>query len=145
MSPLNQRQELHKLLVKKLAIKTNIRKNLVRITGSKYQPLDNQFQIQEALEKFSDLVNYCEEPINKALLSLALLAYIQAFEDGNKRTSRLCANAVLVANSYCPLSFRSINEVEYKKSIILFYEQNNLSYLKNLLIEQFEFAVNNYW
>ena len=73
-----------------------------------------------------------------------MIAYIQPFEDGNKRISRILGNALLLANDYCPLSYRSVDEVEYKKAIILFYEQNNASYFKQLFIEQFKQAVNNF-
>ena len=54
-------------------------------------------------------------------------------------------NAVLAANNFCPLSYRSIDDIEYKKALLIFYEQNNLSYFKELFIEQFEFAVENYF
>jgi len=39
-----------------------------------------------------------------------MISYIQPFEDGNKRTARLLGNAILLANNYCPLSYRSIDE-----------------------------------
>jgi Fic family protein len=74
-----------------------------------------------------------------------MIAYIQPFEDGNKRTSRMVSNAILLAFGICPLSYRSIDEAEYKKAVILFYELNNISYFKQLFIEQFRFAVNNYF
>jgi len=76
---------------------------------------------------------------------MLLIAYIQPFEDGNKRTSRLMGNAVLLAHDICPLSYRSVKDSEYKKAVLLFYEQNNISYFKQLFIEQFKFAVNNYF
>jgi len=82
---------------------------------------------------------------SKALLSLLLIAYIQPFEDGNKRTSRLLANACLLSHHACPMSFRSIDETEYKKAIILFYERNNASLMKKLLLEQWKFSVSNYF
>jgi len=50
-----------------------------------------------------------------------------------------------MADNICPLSFRSIDESEYKKSVILFYEQNNLRMFKELFIEQFKFAIENYF
>jgi len=76
---------------------------------------------------------------------MLLIAYIQPFVDGNKRASRLCGNAILQSFDFCPLSYRSMNEIEYKKAILLFYEQNNISYFKELFIKQFEFAVKNYF
>ncbi|MBU4057052.1 Fic family protein, partial [Patescibacteria group bacterium] len=81
----------------------------------------------------------------KAVIAMILIAYIQPFEDGNKRTSRLTGNAILMAHDICPLSYRNMDEVEYKKAVILFYEQNNIGYFKKLFIEQFEFAVKNYF
>jgi hypothetical protein len=54
-------------------------------------------------------------------------------------------NAVLLANNVCPLSYRSINEVDYKKAILLFYEQNSANFFKELFIEQFKFVVDNYF
>ncbi|OGH94000.1 MAG: hypothetical protein A2538_03100 [Candidatus Magasanikbacteria bacterium RIFOXYD2_FULL_41_14] len=138
-------EDFHYLLIKGLGVERNLRKRVVRIAGTTYAPLDNQFQIREAMEKFCHLVNTQKNPFVQALTALLLIAYIQPFEDGNKRTSRLLANAILLANSSCPLSFRSIDEIEYKKAMLLFYEQNSLAYLKELFIQQFEFAVKNYF
>jgi hypothetical protein len=50
-------------------------------------------------------------------------------------------NACLIKNYSCPISFRAIDSVEYKKAMLLFYEQNNLSAMKTILIDPFEFAV----
>jgi Fic family protein len=136
--------ELHSLLMKGLGIENKPRSHQIAITGTNYKPLDNQWQIEEVLNKFIELINQFKSGLDRSLATLALLSYIQAFEDGNKRTSRLAANACLLADGYSPLSFRSIDENEYKKAVLLFYEQNNLSYLKQLFIEQFEFAASNY-
>lgn len=141
----NKIEELHSILIEGLEINQKIRNKPVGITGTRYRPLDNQFQIKEALDQSAIVINQTKNILTKSLLASALISYLQAFEDGNKRTSRLLSNSILMANDYCPLSFRSIDETEYKKAIILFYEQNNLSYLKDLFLEQFEFAVSNYW
>jgi len=34
---------------------------------------------------------------------------------------------------------------DYKKAMILFYDQNSLALYKKIFIDQFEFAVNNYF
>jgi hypothetical protein len=36
-------------------------------------------------------------------------------------------------------------KVDYKKAMLIFYEQSNLSCLKEIFIEQFECAVNAYF
>jgi len=138
-------EDVHNLLTRDMNVARNIRAGLVRIGGTAYQPLDNRFQIQEALKKTCVLINKQNNLFAKALIAMLMVAYIQPFEDGNKRASRLIGNALLIAHNACPLSFRSVDELEYKKAILLFYEQNNFSYFKELFIQQFEFAVKNYF
>ena len=92
-----------------------------------------------------DLINSKDNIFEKAPLSLVLLSYIQAFSDGNKRTARITSNAILIANGYCPLSFRSVDSIYYKKAMLVFYEQNNIYAFKQIYIDQFEFAVKEYF
>lgn len=138
-------ENIHSLLVDGLNVTKNLRKTLVGITGTNYKPLDNEFQIREALEKSCKLVNETRDVFEKAVILMLLIAYIQPFVDGNKRTSRLCGNAIFQSFDFCPLSYRSMDEGEYKKAMLLFYEQNNISYFKELFLKQFEFAVENYF
>ena len=136
---------IHSVLTKKLGITKNIRKAGVGITGTKYRPLDNEPQIKEALQNMVDLINEKESFFEKAFLISILIAYIQIFEDGNKRTSRMISNAILLAHHSIPLSYRIVDVEEYKKAVILFYEINNLAYFKQIFIDQFEDAVSNYF
>lgn len=138
-------EELHSLLVKELDVDTGIRRRRVGVTGTNYRPLDNEYQIREALEDTCRLINGKENVFEKALLALVLLSYIQAFADGNKRTSRITSNAILIANKYCPISFRTVDSVDYKKAMLIFYEQNNISAFKKIFIDQFAFAVQTYF
>ena len=138
-------EDIHQLLTKELSVDKGIRHRRVGITGTNYHPLDNEFQIREALQDTCDLINGKEDVFEKALLTLLLLSYIQPFSDGNKRTARITSNALLIANGYCPLSFRSVNSIDYKKTMLVFYEQNNLYAFKQIFIEQFEFAVREYF
>lgn len=136
---------IHSVLTKKLGISKNIRKKGVGVTGTKYRPLDNEPQIKEALQNMVDLINEKESFFEKAFLVSILIAYIQVFEDGNKRTSRIISNAILLAHHSIPLSYRIVDVEEYKKAVILFYELNNIFYFKQIFIDQFEDAVNNYF
>ena len=65
--------------------------------------------------------------------------------DGNKRTSRLMANALLISRSLCPLSFRTVEANDYRAALLLFYEQNNLRAFKKMFLEQVEFAMKEYF
>ena len=138
-------EDIHQLLTKELSIDKGLRRHRVGITGTNYHPLDNEFQIREAMRDACELINSKSNIFEKALLTLILLSYIQPFSDGNKRTARITSNAILIANDYCPLSFRSIDSIVYKKAMLIFYEQNNLYAFKQIFMEQFEFAVKEYF
>ena len=138
-------EDIHSILTKELEVDRNIRHRRVGITGTNYRPLDNEFQIREALEDTCTLVNGKDNVFEKAFLTLVLLSYIQAFVDGNKRTARITSNAILIANGYCPISFRTVDSIDYKKAMLMFYEQNNIAAFKKIFIEQFLFAVKTYF
>jgi len=138
-------ENIHGLLIKDLGVERNIRIRRVGISGTNYRPLDNEFQIKEALESMCELVNAKSNIFEKALLALILTSYIQAFNDGNKRTARILSNAILMSNQYCPISFRTVNSIYYKKAMLLFYEQNNITAFKGIFMEQFEFSVKTYF
>ncbi|MEK7544022.1 MAG: Fic family protein [Patescibacteria group bacterium] len=137
--------QLHNVLIDHMGVTPGIRKHPVGITGSLYRPLDNEWQIREGLEKLIKVVNGSTYPLEKALIIMAVLAYIQAFTDGNKRTSRMLANAVLMAYDYYPISYRVVDENVYKQAMIYFYEQNSLHDIKKILIDQYEFAIDTYF
>lgn len=138
-------ENIHSILIKELNIGKNIRKHRVGISGTNYTPLDNDFQIREALNSMCALIDKKENVFEKALLILVLISYIQPFTDGNKRAARIISNAVLIHYQYCPISFRTVDSIDYKKAMLIFYEQNNISAFKTIFIEQFEFAVKTYF
>ena len=137
-------EELHAILVKDLGVGFGLRAKPVGITGSKYLPLDNIYQIGEAIESLIAAVSRTASPYAKALLALLGVSYIQPFEDGNKRTSRLMANALLLSHGCATLSYRSIDESEYKRATLVFYELNSILPMKKIFIEQYDFAARNY-
>ena len=138
-------EDIHSLLIKELGVERNIRKRSVGISGTNYRPIDNEFHIKEAMEEMCGLVNLKQNAFEKALLVLLLISYIQPFDDDNKRTARIVSNAILMSHHCCPLSFRTVDSTDYKKAMLIFYEQNNLSAFKKIFITQFEFAVNTYF
>jgi len=138
-------EDIHSLLTKELGINRNLRNRRVGITGTNYRPLDNEFQIKEAFEKMCILINEKSNIFEKSLLALVLISYIQGFMDGNKRTARIVSNAILIANNYCPISFRTVDSIDYKKAMLIFYEQNNITAFKRIFIDQFQFAVKTYF
>jgi Fic family protein len=132
-------------LIKDLGVDRNIRKGRIGISGTNYRPIDNEYQIKEALQDMCNLVFSRNSIFEKALLILVLISYIQPFVDGNKRTARIISNAILIENKFCPISFRTVDSVKYKKAMLIFYEQNNITAFKEIFMNQFEFAVSTYF
>jgi len=138
-------EKIHSLLTSGLQIGAGIRKSPVRIIGTRYAPPAEKTKITGALDSSAKTINTMSNPFSMALASILMISYIQPFEDGNKRTARIMANALLLAHDICPISYRSVNEADYKKAVILFYEQNSAVFMKELFVEQFKFAIDNYF
>lgn len=136
--------QLHEILVKDLSVGTSIRQKPVGVVGSRYRPLDNAHQIKEAVDALGAAITRMETPYAGALTALLGVSYIQPFEDGNKRTARLMADALLIAHDCAPLSYRSVEEKEYREATLVFYELNSIIPFKKIFTAQYEFAAKNY-
>jgi fido (protein-threonine AMPylation protein) len=137
-------EELHEILVKDLNVGKGLRKQMVGVIGSVYQPLDNLHQVREGLDALIEAVARVQTPYAKALVALCGISYLQPFEDGNKRTARLLANAILLAYACAPLSYRSVEESEYREATLVFYEINSIVPFKKIFIDQYVFAARTY-
>lgn len=99
--------------------------NGTAIFGSGYIPLSGQERLEKELQTLIECLSKINDPFEKALYASSNLAYLQFFEDGNKRTSRLFQNAVLMANNLPPVLF-PISEIKnYIESTIYYYEQGD--------------------
>lgn len=139
-----QIEDIHKLLVSGLNVSFGLRSKPVGVIGSKYIPLSVSSQIQEALTDLCSIINKLQNPYDKALLALVGISYIQPFEDGNKRTARLFTNAILLAYDCAPLSYRNVDEINYRESILVFYEKNSIVPMRDIFTDQYIFACENY-
>lgn len=137
-------EKLHSYIIKNLGVKNNLRNSLVGITGTDYQPLANSFQIREALESLLTYVKQAPNTYEKVLLLTVGMSYIQPFNDGNKRTARMTANALLLAGGFAPISYRSVDETAYKEAMLVFYEQNSIAPFRELFSEQYVYSALNY-
>lgn len=137
-------EDIHRLLTEGLGVSFGLRSKSVGVIGSIYVPLSIPTQIGEALNDLCKAIEKLETPYEKALLALLGISYIQPFEDGNKRTARLFANAILLAYDSAPLSYRNVDEKNFKESILIFYEKNSIIPMQKIFIEQYLFACENY-
>lgn len=136
--------ELHKLIVDGLGISHGLRDRLVGITGSTYKPLENKFQIEDELKRLCDVINSKDSVYEKSLIAFIYICYLQSFNDGNKRTARILANAIQNAHRSFPLSLRATDVNTYKLATLAYYELGILGNVKDVFIEQARYAAENY-
>lgn len=135
--------DLHHLLVADLNIPIGLREKAIGIADTAYTP--PTAQLRHYLDVVLDRINRLKEPAEKALACLALVPYLQPFVKGNEPTSRMIANAVLIAYGYPPLSFSTAKVREYNGGLRLFYEQGALGNLRQLVLEQLEYSSTHYF
>ena len=112
----------------------NVRQDSVRISSTTYIPLDNRERLIRLLFKIVDIAKKINEPFEQSFFLLVHIAYLQAFIDVNKRTSRLAANIPLISQNLIPLSFNDVDNRDYIDCMISVYEQNETFPLAELYV-----------
>ncbi len=105
----------------------NIRSVEVDIGQSNYKPLNNPHQLKELFELILFKARKIEDPFEQSFFLLVHLSYLQAFEDVNKRTSRMSCNIPFIKENLCPLSFTDVSREDYAAALLTVYEKNNVS------------------
>lgn len=104
----------------------NIRTLEVDIGQSTYQPLDSPHVLKELFELILQKAKKIKDPLEQSFFLLVHLSYLQAFEDVNKRTSRLSCNIPFIKSNLCPLSFTDVARDDYTAALLAIYELNNV-------------------
>jgi len=128
--------KLHQILIDNLHVQPDFRDGMIKINNSAFVPCSYPSQLKEILEAILIKVNATSSVLQKAAQLNLLIAYLQPFWDGNKRTSRMLGNLVLMQNCYIPISFSHTPKTEYIKAIIYFYETQNPAPFKHLLLKE---------
>lgn len=126
-------EELHKIISHNLGIAKGVRKRLVKISASNYIPLANPHQLREKADSILAIISRTDNPFVKSLLALSLIPYLQIFEDGNKRTGRMLANAILISTVGRGFSLRKVSARELALAYLRFYEFNSIKALSKIL------------
>lgn len=100
-----------------------IRNTIVNITDSVYVPTQVPSLLEEMLGLIVDKARLVKNPVEAAFFLWVHIAYLQPFEDGNKRTSRLCANLPLMLTNCAPLSFLDVAADDYAIAVTGVYER----------------------
>ena len=126
-------EEIHKHISYNLGIDFGIRKRVVKISASNYEPPVSPAKLRECATSILSAINRQRHPFAKALIALSFMPYLQPFEDGNKRIGRMLANAILIHSIGYGVSLRNVNAKQLALAYLSFYEFNSLDALAKIL------------
>ena len=121
---------IHSLLSQDLLFnpkaKGQIRDIEIEISNSRYVPLSNTHILQELFDILLLKANAIKDPFEQSFFLLVHVAYLQAYEDVNKRTSRLSCNIPFIKCNLCPVSFINVSRKDYTAALLAIYERNEV-------------------
>lgn len=121
-----------------------IRQTVVNITDSVYVPTQVPSLLEEMLGIVVEKARQIKNPIEAAFFLWVNIAYLQPFEDGNKRTSRLCANLPLMLSNCAPLSFLDVEQQDYAIAVTGIYERLDMTLATELFAWTYRRSVEKY-
>lgn len=113
----------------------NKRNYNVSIGGTDYKP---EIPDEKKVEKYiNDTISDSSKTItDRAITIMCYLMRTQFFNDGNKRTSMLFANKILIENGKGIISVSVDQDVEFGNKILEFYETNDNTKLKKFIYDE---------
>ena len=129
-------RNLHAVLMQSLLANSDalgsIREQVVNISDTTYMPAQMPALLGEMLKSVIHKAGNIKNPIEATFFLWINLAYLQPFEDGNKRVSRLAANIPLMLYNCAPLSFLDVDVLEYARAMLGVYEFLDVSIAADL-------------
>lgn len=107
----------------------------VNLANSAYLPpfRPNTGYVAEALAQVIAMAGGLH-PVQGALYLMTRIPYLQAYANGNKRTSRLAANAPLLTAGLLPMSFADMDKADYIRGMAAFYELGSLHVIEQTFL-----------
>lgn len=121
-----------------------IRQKIVNISDTVYLPAQNPHLLGEMLDQIVDKARHVKNPIEAAFFLWTNLAYLQPFDDGNKRVSRVCANIPLMLYNCAPLSFLDVAPNDYAQAMMGIYELMNVDMAVELFAWTYRRSIKKY-
>ena len=131
---------LHSFVAREEALEWGVfRRGHVNIGGTDYQVPDAD-DLEKIFREGMEEIQKIAHPIIRAIAMFLFGAKCQFFYDGNKRTSRLMMNGILIEAGYPILNIKAKNRLEFNRMMVEFYDTDDMrpgiEYLMNYYIEQ---------
>lgn len=134
--------DLHTLiadgLIPESAAIGRLRQRVVRFSDSRYLPPDNPHLLRDAFKLFCEKADAIENPYEQAFFAMSFLPYLQPFQDGNKRTSRLTMNIPLLKHQLAPFSFSDVKKRDYMFGLLAFCERGQHRFLAEAFVKSYQ-------
>jgi len=121
-----------------------IRTKVVDISDTTYVPSQVPPLLDEMTSLIIDKAQHIKNPVEAAFFLWVNLAYLQPFEDGNKRTSRLASNIPLMLYNCAPLAFLDVDPPDYPKAMLGVYELLDLTIAAELFAWTYRRSIRKY-
>ena len=133
---LNLLKTINSIVGSNLVDKAGNKRNYnVSVGGTDYKP---EIPDEKKVEKYiNDTISDSSKTItDRAITIMCYLMRTQFFNDGNKRTSMLFANKILIENGKGIISVSVDKDVEFGNKILEFYETNDNTKLKQFIYDE---------
>lgn len=122
----------------------SLRLREVNISGTAYQPSAIPQVLEESFQRILQKASAIKNPFEQAFFIMVHLPYLQAFEDVNKRVSRIGANVAFIQHNLCPLTFMDVPEQAYVEGLLGVYELGRVDLLKSIFVWAYERSTQKY-
>lgn len=121
-----------------------LRRSIISIGGSVYDPLDDPHIVEECFQEMLQKAEQIGDPFEQSLFVSIQLPYLQPFEDVNKRVSRLAANIPFIKGNFSPISFIDVPEQTYRQAMLAVYELNATELARDMYVWAYERSARRY-
>jgi len=129
--------KLHEKVAKEEALEWGkFRTQMVNIGGTSHKPPQAE-KLEDIFLNGINTISKTEHPLLQALLFFLFGANSKFFFDGNKRTSRLMMNGILLKNGYPILNILAKDKLEFNTKMIEFYDTQNATNILEFLIKYY--------
>ncbi|PAF41037.1 Fic family protein [Helicobacter sp. 11S03491-1] len=140
----NTLKEIHSFIAKDLVQRQNLgsmRNMDVKISGSTYIPLSSGDRLNAELDYLFKIYQSIHDPFNRAIYLHHNLAYLQYFQDCNKRTARTMQFISFKNDKVMPFIITEYDESvysQYRKALVVYYHTGDYEPYKEFFIQGYE-------
>ncbi len=126
--------ELHSLVAFEEALEWGIfRTGDVKIAGTEHQPPPAE-QLEQIFHDGLAYLNNLSNPLEQAMAMFLFGSLHQFFYDGNKRTSRLMMNGILLSNGLDAMTIPAKQKLAFNQTMISFYDSHQADEMMTFLV-----------